>query len=113
MSLAPERIARAKAMWRYVGDKRPPFAAQAGCGRESVYDYPRPPRLVPDVRDVVVMADAVEIARSSRALCLLETASPPTFYLLAQDVRDEHLVPGDGASHCEWKGSAQYWSVRG
>jgi uncharacterized protein (DUF427 family) len=46
------------------------------------------------------------------ALRVLETASPPTFYLPPPDVRMELLRPASGASRCEWKGTAQYWSLR-
>jgi len=107
-----ERLARAAAMWRHVGCERPPFALPPGPGQESVWDYPRPPRLVPDAREVVVMAGSVEIARSCQALRLLETASPPGFYLPALDVRTDLLTPAAGLSNCEWKGQAVYWSVK-
>ena len=42
---------------------------------------------------------------------MLETASPPTFYLPAQHVDTEKLHPARGSSWCEWKGSARYWAV--
>ena len=107
-----ERLARAAAMWRHVGRERPPFALAPGPGQESVWDYPRPPRLVPDAREVIVMAGSVEIARSCQALRLLETASPPGFYLPALDVRTDLFTPAAGLSNCEWKGEAVYWSVK-
>lgn len=53
----------------------------------------------------------VEIARTRRALRILETASPPTFYLPLADVRAGVLTPAGGQSWCEWKGPARYWSV--
>ncbi len=105
-------LARARAMWRYVGQARPPFAQAPGPGQESVWDYPRPPRLEPDAREVLVMVGPVEIARTRRALRLLETASPPTFYLPPEDVQMALLRPAQGASFCEWKGEARYWSVQ-
>ena len=107
-----DRLARAAALWQHTGARRPPFALPVGPGQESVWDYPRPPRLVPDGREVTVRAGGLVLARSQRALRLLETASPPGFYLPAQDVRTDCLVPAGGASHCEWKGQAAYWSVR-
>lgn len=97
--------------WRYVGRDRPPFAIAPGAGEESVWDYPRPPRVVPDERYVVVRAGAIEVARTRRALRVLETASPPTFYLPPDDVRRELLAPARGTSWCEWKGAATYWDV--
>jgi uncharacterized protein (DUF427 family) len=108
MSIDRERIERARAMWRYVGEDRPPFARAPGHGQESVWDYPRPPRLAPDARLVVVKAGDIEVARSARTLRVLETASPPTFYIPAADV----LAPAEGNSHCEWKGRARYWSLK-
>jgi uncharacterized protein (DUF427 family) len=106
-----ERLRRAAAMWTWVGDRRPPFALPTGPGQESVWDYPRPPRLERDAREVVVRLDGHEVARSRRALRLLETASPPTFYLPPEDIVPGVLVPAPGASTCEWKGTARYWSV--
>lgn len=102
---------RARAMWRHVGDGRPPFARTPGPGQESVWDYPRPPRIAADTREVVVRAGEVEIARTRRALRVLETASPPTFYLPWDDLRHDCLEPGPGSSTCEWKGRASYWNV--
>ena len=103
--------ARARAMWRYVGDERPPFAAVPGVGQESVWDYPRPPRIASDAREVVIVAGGTEIARTRRALRVLETASPPTWYLPCDDVRMDLVAPAAGESFCEWKGAARYASV--
>ena len=107
-----EAIARARARWRHRGDTRPPFAHEPGPGQESVWDYPRPPRIEPDTRGIRIEKAGVAIAESARALRILETASPPTFYLPPGEVRRERLVAGRGESHCEWKGVATYWSVR-
>jgi uncharacterized protein (DUF427 family) len=106
-----DRLAHATSLWQHVGRERPAFALPTKAGQESVWDYPRPPRLAADSREVVVMAGSLEIARSRQALRLLETASPPGFYLPAQDVCTDCLVPASGSSQCEWKGQAAYWSV--
>lgn len=102
-----------RSLWQYVGDVRPPFADTPAPGQESVWDYPRPPRLVEDAREVVVVVGTVELIRTRGALRMLETASPPTFYLPVADATPGMLVPAPhaGRSHCEWKGSAKYWSV--
>jgi uncharacterized protein (DUF427 family) len=94
-----------------VGRDRPSFAAATSPGQESVWDYPRPPRVERDAREVVVRAGALEIARSTRARRVLETASPPTFYLPPEDVLRERLQASTGSSWCEWKGEASYWDV--
>ncbi len=105
--------ARARAGWRYTGDDRPTFAAPPAAGQESVWDYPRPPRLVSDAREVIVRVGDVELARTRRAMRMLETASPPTFYIPFADARRDLLVeaPEFGQSHCEWKGRARYLSI--
>ena len=73
--IATAAQARARAIWRHVGPQRPPFAQAPGPGQESVWDYPRPPRLEADAREVLVMAGPVEIGRTRRVLRLLETAT--------------------------------------
>ncbi len=99
-------------MWRWRGDGRPPFAAEPGPGQESVWDYPRPPRVVADGREVVVLWGERRVASTRRALRVLETASPPGFYLPMADIDERWLVPAPGRSMCEWKGAARYWTLR-
>jgi uncharacterized protein (DUF427 family) len=97
--------------WAYYGQERPPFAVAPGPGQESVWDYPRPPRIDADAREVIVRVSGIVVARTRRALRVLETASPPTFYIPRSDVATGCLQPAPGASYCEWKGTASYWSV--
>ncbi len=111
MESIPGWARRGRSGWRYVGRERPPFAVVPRPGQESVWDYPRPPRLELDPREVAVIVGAVEIARTSRSLRVLETASPPTFYLPPEDIAREYLAPANGVSRCEWKGEARYWDV--
>ena len=108
----PPEILRARESWRYTGQVRPDFAEKPGAGQESVWDYPRPPRVVPDARHVEVVCGGVTVADTRRAIRVLETASPPTFYLSADDVRTEYLDASARSSICEWKGKARYWSLR-
>lgn len=99
-------------MWQHTGGRRPSFAIEPAAGQESVWDYPRPPKLVQDSRIVEVVCSKTTIARSSRCFRILETASPPTFYIPPVDVRVELLVEAPGNSFCEWKGAATYWSLQ-
>jgi len=80
--------------------------------KESVWDYPRPPRVEPCDRRVRVEHGGLTIADSERALRVLETASPPTVYVPAADVRTD-LLTETPASHslCEWKGHASYFDL--
>jgi uncharacterized protein (DUF427 family) len=83
-----------------------------GTGQESVWDYPRPPRIEPTARRVRVVVAGVTVADTTHALRVLETASPPTFYIPPADVRLDLLVPETRHTVCEWKGEAAYWTVR-
>jgi uncharacterized protein (DUF427 family) len=78
---------------------------------ESVWNYPRPPALVPCARRVRVLLDGMTVADSTAALRVLETASPPAVYVPPGDVDASLLRPGRGRSLCEWKGAARYWDV--
>jgi uncharacterized protein (DUF427 family) len=98
-------------MWNNTGQSRPDFAIAPGPGQESVWDYPRPPALVDCAQAVEIRAGDVVLARSSRAKRLLETASPPTVYVPADDVALDRLRPAPGSSFCEWKGVASYWGL--
>ncbi len=80
--------------------------------KESVWDYPRPPIAVPSERHVRIEHAGVLVADTRAALRVLETASPPAWYLPASDVRGDLLEPVKGAtSVCEWKGRATYFDL--
>ena len=86
---------------------------EPGPGQESVWDYPRPPRLEVSEREVVVVLGGVEVCRTRRAWRVLETSHPPSWYLPEQDWLPGALVPAAGSSFCEWKGVAAYLDVVG
>ena len=101
----------ARAQWNWRGQTRPPFAVVPGAGQVSVWDFPRPPRLVNDSREVVIHWGDLEVARTRRAVLVLETSHPPSFYIPLADVDQSLLREGTGSSFCEWKGPATYWSL--
>ncbi len=111
MSSDPDQLASARAQWRWRGQGRPPFAHAPAPGQTSVWDFPRPPELVREGREIVVRWGALEVARTSGAWAVRETAHPPTFYLPLADVNRDLLQPGGGGSFCEWKGPARYWHL--
>jgi uncharacterized protein (DUF427 family) len=82
-----------------------------GPGQESVWDYPRPPRLESTTRRIRVVFGGVTIVDSTRARRVLETSHPPTYYVPLDDIVREHLEPVAGSSYCEWKGDASYFDV--
>ncbi|MEN8175382.1 MAG: DUF427 domain-containing protein [Pseudomonadota bacterium] len=100
-----------RAGWKYHGQARPVFADIPGPGQESVWDYPRPPALVRDKRLVEVRAGGLLLARSARAVRVLETGSPPTIYLPREDADLNLLQRTKAQSFCEWKGEAGYFDL--
>ena len=85
----------------------------AGPGQESVWDYPRPPRLQASSAQVLVVLGGVVVVDTRRALQVLETSHPPTYYLPLVDTADGAFVAAEGTSLCEWKGQAVYLDVVG
>ena len=83
---------------------------EPGPGQESVWDYPRPPRVEPVPERLRVVVDGETLADTTRGLRVLETAGPPVYYIPAADVRGERLVLSEHGSVCEWKGAATYWT---
>lgn len=88
--------------------------APAGPGQESVWDYPRPPALMPSTRRIVVRFGSLLIADSTSAWRVLETSHPPNWYIPTADI-DVHRLRASAARStlCEWKGAATYWDVVG
>ena len=79
---------------------------------ESVWDYPRPPRLEATSSLVRIVHGGVVLAETRRALRVLETSHPPVFYLPPADVRMDFMRPAKRpGSFCEFKGVATYWSL--
>jgi uncharacterized protein (DUF427 family) len=79
---------------------------------ESVWDYPRPPVMVPCDRAVRIEHSGRVVGASDRAVRVLETASPPTVYVPREDLAEELLDRAEGGGTvCEWKGQARYHDV--
>lgn len=84
-----------------------------GPGQESVWDYPRPPRVEAVNRRLRVLFNGVTIADTSRGFRILETSHPPVYYLPPKDVRLDLLTAApDYHTFCEFKGIASYWDLR-
>src|SRR5687767_8694567 len=77
---------------------------------ESVWDYPRPPRVQPSDRQVEIRHRGAVVADSRAAVRVLETSHPPVFYLPVTDVRAT-LQRTARRTYCEFKGVATYWNV--
>ena len=112
MPRRPDELEREIEKWRAVARSRPERIDPVGAGQESVWDYPRPPRVEPSPLRITVEYAGVTLADTTRALRVLETSSPPVYYLPPADVRTQYLEPTDHSTLCEWKGVARYWSAR-
>ena len=80
-------------------------------GQESVWDYPRPPRLEKTDVHIQIFFNEIEIVDSKQTYRVLETSHPPVYYIPLSDIRTEFLKKAPGNSYCEWKGLANYYSV--
>ncbi|MEX0430870.1 DUF427 domain-containing protein [Spiribacter insolitus] len=106
-----EDLKRHRDAWVYRGGERPDFAVEPGPGKESVWDYPRPPAYVRDDRTVRIAVGETLIAASDHSIRALETGSPPAFYLPPEAVDHSRLRPSSHRTFCEWKGEAEYFDV--
>jgi uncharacterized protein (DUF427 family) len=82
-------------------------------GQESVWDYPRPPRVETTDERVVITLGGVTIVDTTDAVRVLETSHPPVYYVPRSAFAPGSLEPADGSSFCEFKGVAGYLTVRG
>lgn len=89
-----------------------PTPVQPEAGQESVWDYPRPPRLEATTQRLRVLLGSVLIADTTNGFRVLETSHPPAFYLPPEDCDRSRFESAPGSSYCEWKGHAVYWTVR-
>jgi uncharacterized protein (DUF427 family) len=79
---------------------------------ESVWDYPRPPRVEPTARRIRVELGGRTIVDTHASHRVLETSHPPTYYVRLDDVAPGVLEPSSGGTtFCEWKGTASYYDV--
>ena len=88
-------------------DKQKPNSDQ-----ESVWDYPRPPRVEPVDQPIRVVFNGVTIAETNHAQRVLETSHPPVYYIPPDEVRMKYLLPTTRQTVCEFKGAATYWTIK-
>ncbi|WP_437372832.1 DUF427 domain-containing protein [Maribacter litoralis] len=106
-------LQKARESWSNTGNRRPVFAIEPKKGQRSVWDFPRPPIIEKVRKSVLVNYQGERIADSSDTLAVLETASPPTYYIPKLDIDMSLLVQIPGkTSMCEWKGNAIYLALK-
>lgn len=81
-------------------------------GQESVWNYPRPPRLEDTTKHIQIIFNGEVIADTQRAKRVLETSHPPVYYIPPEDIQQQYLIPVAQTSYCEWKGRGAYYTVR-
>ena len=86
-----------------------PVRIPPGPGQESVWDFPRPPRVERVRRRLLVRFAGRVVAETQRGLRVVETSQAPAYYFPPDDVDLALLVPSDHRpTWCEWKGAAVY-----
>jgi uncharacterized protein (DUF427 family) len=80
-------------------------------GQESVWDYPRPPRIEASSKQIRIVVNGISIADTCESFRILETSHPPVFYVPPKSVRMDLLKETKHGSFCEWKGYASYFSL--
>ena len=81
-------------------------------GQESVWDYPRPPRLEPTAKSIYIVFNGERIAETNRAIRILETSHPPVYYIPPDDIHMEYFSATSRSTFCEFKGAASYWTLK-
>lgn len=84
---------------------------EPGPDQESVWDYPRPPKLEKTDKHIKVVLNGEIIADSHHPKRVLETSHPPVYYIPPEAVQMEFLEKESGSSYCEWKGKAHYYRI--
>jgi len=86
---------------------------EPGPGQESVWDYPRPPRVERLKQRVTIDVGGLRVVDTSDVVRVLETSHPPVYYLPRSSFAPGVLRPSPGRTYCEFKGEAHYLSVGG
>lgn len=81
-------------------------------GQESVWNYPRPPRLQRVHQQMRVEFGGLILAETTQGYRVLETGIPPVYYFPPTDVRIAYLMLSSKQTASEWNGMARYWSIR-
>ncbi|WP_232057627.1 DUF427 domain-containing protein [Agromyces terreus] len=80
-------------------------------GQESVWDYPRPPRVETVDAEVSITLDGQVVVQTYDVVRVLETSHPPVYYLPIAAFTAGSLLPAQGSSFCEFKGAARYYDL--
>ena len=79
--------------------------------QESVWDYPRPPRIEKTSKTLKVIFNGVVIASTNNGYRVLETSHPPAYYIPQASIQMTYLQSTPRTTFCEFKGAASYWTI--
>lgn len=80
-------------------------------GQESVWDYPRPPRVERTTKRVRVVFNGETIVDTDNAYRVLETSHPPVYYIPKDAFKNVNIEKTTRKTICEFKGTATYWTL--
>jgi len=81
-------------------------------GQESVWDYPRPPKVEVFSENIRIELEGESIVNTNRAKRVLETSHPPVYYIPFEEIKEGILIKVDRQSFCEFKGMAHYFHLK-
>jgi uncharacterized protein (DUF427 family) len=81
-------------------------------GQESVWDYPRPPKVEASPKRIQIWFNEIMIVDSQQTQRVLETSHPPAYYIPPADIAMQYLSTISRQSYCEWKGMARYYCIQ-
>ena len=108
----PLQLIENRAKWQFNGSVRPDFADEPKANQTSVWDFPRPPKIVLETDHFLVKNNNEIIAQSNKVIAVCETANPPCYYFPENEVNLKHLMKIEKESWCEWKGKTQFWVLK-
>ena len=73
---------------------------------ESVWDFPRPPRVERVAWRIRVVHAGATVVDAPEAVRVLETSQAPAYYVAFEHIADELLRNNTQRTYCEWKGVA-------
>ncbi len=80
--------------------------------QESVWDYPRPPRVERTTKRIRVIVSGETLVDSTATYRVLETSHPPAYYIPQKDINMALLTTTRYRTVCEFKGAATYWTLK-
>jgi uncharacterized protein (DUF427 family) len=84
---------------------------QPGPGQESVWDYPRPPRVEDSSKHIRVILNGMGIADTCRTKRVLATSHPPVYSISPADIHSQYFTATMHTTFCEFKGTASYYTI--